>query len=171
MPPANNPRLNPEMRSLYLEMMEHVTALADGHRQLARECLGARDAARLRLLSVLAEDGMEGSAPREVAARMRVSAAAMSRQCRDLRGLGWIEEGDFRGDARCKSLWLTEAGRAAQLRMAEALDRDIQYLAGIARQRALGDLRYHADQMRRQQETCAAYRKRGPRRKPTSVFL
>lgn len=162
------PRTNPTMATLYLEMMEAAMALADGHRRLMEERLGFAGAGRLRLLSLLRDSGMDGRAPTELASRMQMPKGSLARILRGLETDGLIETGGYRGDGRCKSIWITDIGGLAIEEMILALDRDLRLLADIDGLRMLSDARSALERARKSQATCYAYRKRGVRR--TAVF-
>lgn len=163
------PQVNTSMAMLYLAMIEEVTAVADHHRRLAAERLGAGAALRLRVLVLLTEGEMDGRAPKELAARMAMPKQTLARALRELQADGLVEVGDYRGDGRCKSIWITDIGGLAIEEMLEALDRDLRLLADIARLHTLSDALWQARQIRKLQATCAAYRKRGVRKRPTLV--
>lgn len=162
------PRTNPSMAALYLETMEEAMALAGGHRRMVEERLGFAAAQRLRVLSLLTEGGMDGRAPTELAARMQMPKGSLARVLRGLERDGLVEVGGYRGDGRCKSIWITDIGGLAREEMVLALDKDLRLLADITRLRTFSDARGEMVRVRKAQATCYAYRKRGVRR--TAVF-
>lgn len=159
------PRTNPTMAKLYLEMMEEAMALADGHRRLMEERLGFANTQRLRLLALLRDCGMDGRAPTELAARMQMPKTSLARVLRGLEADGLVEVGGYRGDGRCKSIWITDIGALARDEMVEVLDGDLRLLADIAGLRTFSDARFEMVRVRKTQATCYAYRKRGVRKR------
>ena len=162
------PKTNPTMAALYLSMMEEAMALADGHRRLMEERLSREGAQRLRVLSILSGGGMDGRAPTELAARMQMPKASLTRVLRGLKAEGLVEEGGYRGDGRCKSIWITDIGGLAIEEMVAALDGDLRLLASITHVRTFSNARAEMVRVRKAQATCYAYRKRGVRK--TAVF-
>lgn len=162
------PRTNPSMAALYLAMIEEVTGLADGHRRLARERLGAGGALRMRMLALLSEGRMDGRTPGELAARMQVPKQTVARVLTGLEADGLVERGAYRGDGRCKSIWITDIGGLALEELVRAFDADLRLLAGITQLQALVRAKSEVERMRKLQATCIAYRKRGVRRRVAS---
>lgn len=165
--PAAVPRAHPALTAGYLEMIEEMTCVADGFRRLMVERLGGQGATHLRVLSALAESGMDGRAPGELAERMQMPRASLSRALGTLEAAGLIERGTWRGDARCASVWITADGHRARAGMIEALAAELARVAGMTSLPLVAQATMAAQRMRKKQAIARAVRLRGPRRRPT----
>ena len=166
MPARRRRHPNAALDEAWLEMIIEVQAVGRGFERMLTTRLGPRGPERLRLLTAMALHS-DGRTPSELAGKLGLPKSSVSRTVTELEAEGLVAFGDYCGDGRCKSVWLTDAGKAAQAELRSGISQDVLGLDSMMSFDRLNAAIGVATGMRKTLTTWRAYCARGPRRKPT----